>query len=365
MIEVKNLCKRYGAHHAVRDLSFNVAEGEIVGFLGPNGAGKTTTMNMLTGYLAASSGEVSIGGFNMLDEPEKCKKQIGYLPDTPPLYGDMRVDEYLDFVADIKRVKKADKPGMVARVKETVGMDDMGRRLIKNLSKGYRQRLGLAQAMIGDPKALILDEPTIGLDPKQIVEMREVIRRLGQTHTVLLSSHILPEVAAVCDRVVIINRGRIIASDTPQGLSKNHAQTNKIRVRIKGTQAAAEAALATAPVRILLDYKGIVESGTVDCDLSGADGEDIREMVFTCLSRDGLPILSMKSLDLTLEEIFLQMIQNTALDDAADDKAEAGEDTADEPAPSTHGKTDTAEAIDTKTTETEEKKGGEKLDADH
>ena len=309
MIEVKNLVKKYGRHTALNNISFNVEEGEILGFLGPNGAGKSTTMNIMTGYLASTEGDVLIGGIDIVAEPEKAKAQIGYLPETPPVYGDMRVDEYLNFVAAIKKVKSSERREMVQYVKEAVRIEDMSRRLIKNLSKGYRQRVGMAQAMIGNPKVIIMDEPTVGLDPKQIIEIREVFRNLGKKHTVILSSHIMQEVSAVCDRVMIINKGEIVASDTPERLSAKLTQGHKMSVRIKGMQDEIMEALKGYP--IIRDVKAVAsrEPGTVDLELAGEDDADIREAIFSCMSANSMPILMMKSLDLSLEEIFLQITE--------------------------------------------------------
>lgn len=308
MIEVKNLTKRYGHHVALDNISFTVEDGEILGFLGPNGAGKTTTMNIMTGYIATTEGEVFINGTEIVAEPEKAKANIGYLPDTPPVYGDMRVDEYLRFVADIKKVKSSERKQMLEDVKRVVRIEDMSTRLIKNLSKGYRQRVGLAQAMIGYPKVIIMDEPTVGLDPKQIIEMRDVVRKLGKKHTVILSSHILQEVSAVCDRVMIINKGRIVASDTTERLSSSIAKGgHTMQVRVKGEKAKILKALESYPVIRSIKEDASREPGTIDFHLSGENNMDIREAIFSCMSSNNLPILMMKSLDLTLEEIFLQI----------------------------------------------------------
>ncbi|MCL2399331.1 MAG: ABC transporter ATP-binding protein [Defluviitaleaceae bacterium] len=307
MIKVKNLTKRYGQHLALDNISFTVEEGEVLGFLGPNGAGKSTTMNIMTGYIASTEGEVHIGGIDIVAEPEKAKAQIGYLPETPPLYGDMRVDEYLNFVASIKKVKSSERKQMVAYVKEAVHIEDMSKRLIKNLSKGYRQRVGMAQAMLGNPKVIIMDEPTVGLDPKQIIEMREVFRKLGKKHTLILSSHIMQEVSAVCDRVMIINKGHIMASDTPERLAAGLAQGHKMLVRVKGDKDKILSALAD--YSIIKEVKAIAsrELGTIDFELSGDENIDIREAIFSCMSANSMPLLMMKSLDLSLEEIFLQI----------------------------------------------------------
>ena len=309
MIEVRNLTKIYGQHRAIDQINFTVDDGEIVGFLGPNGAGKTTTMNIMTGFIAATSGEVSINGLDIISDAEKAKAQIGYLPDSPPVYGDMRVDEYLNFVADIKKVKRSLRKEMLADIKRQVRIEDMSRRLIKNLSRGYRQRVGLAQAMVGYPKVIIMDEPTIGLDPKQIIEMRDVVKRLGNKHTVILSSHILQEVSAVCDRVMIINRGKIVASDTPEKLSANlNRGNNRMQVRVKGEKQKILKALADYPIIRNVDAQTGGEPGTFDLVLSGEkDDMDVREIIFKCMAKNNLPILLMKSTELTLEEIFLTL----------------------------------------------------------
>jgi len=314
LIEVKNLTKRYGQHIAVDDISFTVNEGEIVGFLGPNGAGKTTTMNILTGFISATKGEVKVGGIDILDEPEKAKKNIGYMPDNPPLYGEMLVDEFLSFVCDIKGVHSSAKKGMMKEVKDRVRIAHMGKRLVRNLSKGYKQRVGLAQALIGYPKVLILDEPTVGLDPKQIIEMRSVIKDLGKGHTLILSSHILPEVSAVCDRVIIINRGKIAAHDSSASLSSNLSRGQAFAVRFKGEREKIAAVLSgiqlfksTAPI-------STYEPGTFDFEIKGEPGIDIREAVFGVAAANDMPILQMKPQELTLEEIFLKVTGGEAFD---------------------------------------------------
>ena len=313
MIEVRNLTKIYGQHRAIDQISFTVDDGEIVGFLGPNGAGKTTTMNIMTGFIAATSGDVSINGLDIVSQAEKAKAQIGYLPDTPPVYGDMRVDEFLNFVADIKGVRRGARKEMLTDIKRQVRIEDMSRRLIKNLSRGYRQRVGLAQAMVGYPKVIIMDEPTIGLDPKQIIEMRDVVKRLGNKHTVILSSHILQEVSAVCDRVMIINRGKIVASDTPERLSASlNRGNNRMQVRIKGERQQILKALTEFPIIHNIDAQTGGEPGTIDLILSGEkDDTDIREFIFKCMAKHNLPILLMKTTELTLEEIFLTLTGDT------------------------------------------------------
>ena len=315
---------------ALDDISFSVDEGEILGFLGPNGAGKTTTMNIMTGYIACTEGDVHIGGIDIVEEPERAKAQIGYLPESPPVYGDMRVDEYLNFVAAIKNVKRSERKQMISDIKQSVRIEDMSRRLIKNLSKGYRQRVGMAQAMIGYPKLIIMDEPTVGLDPKQIIEMRDVIRSLGKQHTVILSSHIMQEVSAVCDRVMIINRGKIVASDTPEHLSVNLSQAHKMALRIKGEQEAILSALEGYPIIHEVKVIASREAGTLDLELAGDDNADIREAIFACMAANSLPILMMKSLDLSLEDIFLQLTNEEAAEAVREEDYESEDDESDE-----------------------------------
>ena len=326
MVEVRNLTKIYGQHTAVNDVSFTINEGEIVGYLGPNGAGKTTTMNIMTGYIAATRGEVTINGADIIAEPERAKANIGYLPDTPPIYGDMRVDEFLNFVAEVKKVRYADRKKMIESIKSAVHIEDMSRRLIKNLSRGYKQRVGMAQAMVGEPKVIIMDEPTIGLDPKQIIEIREVIKRLGKKHTVILSSHILQEVSAVCDRVMIINKGRIVASDTTERLSANLTSGNRMLARIKGKKDIVLDALSKYAIFTSIQADESKEAGTVDLTLSGGENVDIREAIFYCFSKHNLPILMMKPHDLSLEEIFLTITgsSNPDLSLVADDAENGG-----------------------------------------
>lgn len=325
MIEVSNLTKRFGPHTAVNNISFTVKEGEILGFLGPNGAGKTTTMNIMTGYISSNEGTVKINGIDILEKPEQAKKHIGYLPDIPPIYGDMTVLEYLDFVCDIKKVKKAEKEKMINEIIEIVKLKEVKNRLTKNLSKGYKQRVGLAQALVGFPKVIILDEPTNGLDPKQIIEMRDVIRGLSSRHTVILSSHILSEVSAVCDRVLIISRGEIVASDTPDNLSESLNKGKSIAARIKGKKErilqAAEDVAGLGEVEI----NESAEEGCWDIKINTNDEFDIREKLFNKMAREGLPILIMRPTGLSLEEIFLKVTSGEAVDDKNKEETEEAE----------------------------------------
>ena len=306
MIEVKNLVKRYGDHTAVDHLSFEIEKGKIYGFLGPNGAGKSTTMNMITGYIASTEGTVVIDGHDILEEPEEAKKCIGYLPEMPPLYFDMTVLEYLKFVADLKKIPKAKKASMIEEIMDMVKITDMKNRLIKNLSKGYRQRVGIAQAVLGYPEVIILDEPTVGLDPRQMIEMRELIRSLKKDHTVILSSHILSEVSAVCDQILIISKGELVASDTPDGLQAKLKGAGELELCVKGT---------AAQLKTLLSNLDGVESfttteaedGTVLAQVSEKADCDIREPLFYELAENRMPLLGMEKKTGSLEDIFLQL----------------------------------------------------------
>ena len=307
MIQVKNVTKRYGQHVAVDDISFTVKKGEILGFLGPNGAGKSTTMNIITGYISAADGQVLVDDIDIMEDPVEVKKKIGYLPEFPPLYVDMTVQEYLDFVYDIKKTGLArDKRREdLDRILELTKIQDMKNRLIKNLSKGYKQRVGLAQALIGDPQVLILDEPTVGLDPKQIIEIRSLIKKLGREHTIILSSHILPEVSAICERVIIINDGRIVASDTMDNLSRGLDDKNRMILRVAGSESGALKAIKTVDGVRYAEAQGVKEPDTVDI-LVEAD-MDIRRPLFHTLARAQYPILMMRPLDMSLEDIFLRV----------------------------------------------------------
>ena len=307
MIEVTDLVRRYGPHVAVDHVNFKIDKGEIVGFLGPNGAGKSTTMNILTGYLSSTEGIVKIDGRDILEYPTEIKRKIGYLPENPPLYPDMTVREYLSFAGEIKGIPPKDQKEKMNYIMETVGVTDVSKRLIKNLSKGYRQRVGLAQAMIGDPEALILDEPTAGLDPKQILEIRDLIIELGKDHTIILSSHILPEVSAVCRRILIINQGKIVADDTPENLARRILGGNHIIIRVDAAQAEVSRALGKLASISKLSFQESPESGTVEAIAEAAEDADIRRDISRALAAADVPILMMRSLDMSLEEIFLNL----------------------------------------------------------
>ena len=309
MIEVKNLVKRYGNHAAVNDLSFTVETGKVVGFLGPNGAGKSTTMNMITGYIAPTEGEVLIDGIDIMDEPELAKKNIGYLPEIPPLYPDLKVREYLSFVAELKKVSKKDRDIEVHKIMSKTKTLDVSERLIKHLSKGYKQRVGLAGAMMGNPDILILYEPTVGLDPSQIIEMRELIRELSKNHTVLLSSHIMQEISAVCDEIIIINEGKMITKDTPENITKKMVDTNGVHVVVKGDKTKLKEALRTISgiKNVSYDNDKDTEEDTTGLTIYCAEDEDIRVDLFYALAKAECPLIEMNKLDTSLEDAFLAL----------------------------------------------------------
>lgn len=310
MIEIQNLTKKYGKISAVDDISFTVEKGEIVGFLGPNGAGKSTTMNILTGFISSTSGTVKVAGYDVLENPVEVKKHIGYLPEHPPLYFDMTVDEFLDFCADLKDVPKKDWKNQKTDIMELVKITHVSHRLIKNLSKGYKQRVGLAQALVGTPDVLILDEPTVGLDPKQIIEIRKLIKALGKNHTIILSSHILPEVSAICDRVVIINKGKIVAIDTPDNLSKKLADFSRFTITVAGPESKVKDALSHVYGVKYLETSSHIKDDEFSYIIEADKDIDVRKAIFNQLATNGYPILELKSLSLSLEDIFLQLTTN-------------------------------------------------------
>ncbi len=327
MIEVTNLTKRYGKHVAVDHLSFRVEKGQIYGFLGPNGAGKSTTMNMITGYLAASEGTVVIDGKDIQKEAEAAKRCIGYLPEQPPVYMDMTVYEYLKFAAQLKGLPKKEQEAKITEVMERTWITDMRNRLIKNLSKGYRQRVGLAQAILGDPEVIILDEPTVGLDPRQIIEIRDLIRSLKEKHTVILSSHILSEVSAVCDQIMIISHGKLVASDTPEGLQNLMRGAENLQLEVKGSWETISTALSTISTIETVENRGETVDNLVQISIVAKENEDVREDVFYRLAECRLPILSMSKTTKSLEDIFLELTEDQTLEsqssEAADSPAES------------------------------------------
>ena len=319
MVEVKNLTKRYGQNLALDRVSFTVDEGSIVGFLGPNGAGKTTTMNIITGYLSATSGEVTVFGKNTLEEPNEVKKMIGYLPEQPPLYLDMTVKEYLNFMYELKKVKLP-REKHIKEICELVQISNVYNRLIGNLSKGYKQRVGIAQALLGNPPVLILDEPTVGLDPKQIIEIRTLIKNLGRNHTVILSSHILPEVQAVCERIIVINRGRLVADGATDTLAHDLSQDHRLILRAEGPEREMVHELQALPHVIDVYSLGEKEKGVYELSIEAELDTDIRRDLFALLSRKGWPMMALKNTDLTLEDLFLQL---TSSDTATQDQEPA------------------------------------------
>lgn len=313
MIEVKNLVKRYGKHLAVDHLSFTVEKGQIYGFLGPNGAGKSTTMNIMTGYLGATEGEVLVDGHSILEEPEAAKARIGYLPELPPLYGDMSVMENLQFVAELKRVPKAERSEQINKVVEMTRLEDVAQRLIKNLSKGYKQRVGLAQALLGFPPVIILDEPTVGLDPKQIIEIRDLIRELKKDHTVILSSHILSEVQEVCDHILIIHHGKLLASGSAAELETMLSGSGALKLEIKGDSGAVTELLKRVEgVESVAVSKENQEVGAVLLNLIPQQGADPREAIFRACAAANAPILTMQREHASLEQIFLELTADNA-----------------------------------------------------
>ena len=307
MIEINNLVKNYGTKFAVDDISFKVGKGEIVGFLGPNGAGKSTTMNILTGYLSSTSGEAKVGGIDILENPNEAKKLIGFLPEQPPLYMDMTVNEYLNFVYEIKGCK-LNRERHLAEIRMVTKIDDVKNRLIKNLSKGYKQRVGIAQALVGNPPVIIFDEPTVGLDPKQIIEIRNLIRNLGQTHTVILSTHILTEVQSVCDRIIIINEGKIIADERTENITRVVEENRRYSLKICGPQREIQSLLQEIPGVISVELTGERELDSYTYLVEAEKGVDIRKPVFYALSEKNYPMIGMEPLGMNLEEVFIKIM---------------------------------------------------------
>lgn len=308
MIEVKNLVKKYGNHLAIDHLNFKIEKGKIYGFLGPNGAGKSTTMNIMTGYLGATEGEVLVNGHDILKEPEEAKKYIGYLPEMPPLYTEMTVQEYLDFAAELKKIPKGERESSVGEVLKLAKLMEVKGRLIRNLSKGYRQRVGLAQALLGFPDIIILDEPTVGLDPKQIIEIRELIRNLAKKHTVILSSHILAEVREVCDYIMIIAKGKLVASDTPENLEHLMDGSESIEIEVKASPSAIREIVK--PITEIASLKiEALSDGVTAAVIETQHHEDIREQLFFAFAEKKCPLLLLKTNRASLEEIFLELTQ--------------------------------------------------------
>ncbi|MCR4780552.1 MAG: ABC transporter ATP-binding protein [Ruminiclostridium sp.] len=331
MIEVRNLTKSYGGKKAVNNISFTAEEGQVLGFLGPNGAGKSTTMNILTGYISSNEGQAFINGVDILEDPIKAKSFIGYLPEQPPLYFDMTVDEYLSFVYGLKKCRLP-KKSHLNEICEIVKLTDVRKRLIKNLSKGYKQRVGFAQALVGNPKVLILDEPTVGLDPKQIIEIRTLIKRLGKNHTVILSSHILPEVQAVCDKIVVINKGCIVANGNADTLARSLSADHKLVMQIEGGSDEIKKLLMSVSdiERVFVGRQ--VDERVWEYHIEAKENADVRRDIFRKLAARGYPILMMKSNELSLEEVFLKLTTGDEyggaekIEDKLDALGKAGED---------------------------------------
>lgn len=311
MVEVKNLVKRYGSQLAVNDVSFTVDSGEILGFLGPNGAGKSTTMNIITGYLSSTSGTVTVDGCEILEDPSGAKSKIGYLPEIPPLYVDMTVRKYLEFMFDLKRVSLPKKEH-ISEVCKVTKISDVENRLIKNLSKGYRQRVGLAQALLGNPPVIILDEPTVGLDPKQIIEMRTLIRGLGKKHTVILSSHVLSEVQATCDRIIVINQGTLVADSATSELSGTLTNSNNLLLQIIGNEVSVTSDLKNISGVNKVERIRSVSSDCTEYIVRAQKDKDVRKAIFNAMAHGEHPIILMKSAELSLEEAFLQLTNGPA-----------------------------------------------------
>lgn len=325
MIQVEHLTRRYGSQVAVKDLSFTVPTGQICGLLGPNGAGKTTTMNVLTGYLSASEGRVIISGHDILEEPMEARRQLGYLPEQPPLYPEMTVEEYLRFVAELRRVPRTQRAEQVRKAMNRVAAADMAHRLIRNLSKGYRQRVGLAAALLGDPEVLILDEPTVGLDPAQMIEFRALIRQLGRKHTVILSSHILSEVSAVCDQVLILSHGQLMAQGTPDQLAEQLAGRTRLQVLVLGD--AETAARAVRSLEGVQEVRAEEENGKTRLEITLNAGADQKQQaaVSLALAAAGCAVLQLETEALSLEDVFLQLTEFDSQEEDVSEPPEADE----------------------------------------
>mgnify|MGYP004609514715 FL=1 len=309
MIEVKNITKKYGSFTAVDNISFKIEEGEIIGLLGPNGAGKSTTMNMITGYIEPTEGEIVINGYDISKKPRKAKSQIGYMPEGVPLYSDLTVKEFVTYMAELKKVDRKTRKEKVEKIIEQTGLKDVEKKLTRNLSRGYKQRVSMAGALVGEPKILILDEPTVGLDPKQITEIRALIKELGKTHTVILSSHILSEVSQICNKVIIINKGKIVAVDTPENLEKKVASNNTTYVTVEDTENKMETIKETIPEIKEIKLIKENEDGTKQYALESDKDVDLRKIVFNEFAKENITIFEMRKADTTLEDAFMKLIE--------------------------------------------------------
>ena len=309
MIEVKNITKKYGNFTAVDNINFKIEEGEIIGLLGPNGAGKSTTMNMITGYIEPTEGEIKVEGYDISKKPKKAKAQIGYMPEGVPLYSDLTVKEFVTYMAELKKVDRKTRKEKVEKIIKQTGLKDVEKKLTRNLSRGYKQRVSMAGALVGEPKILILDEPTVGLDPKQITEIRSLIKELGKTHTIILSSHILSEVSQICNKVIIINKGKIVAIDTPENLEKKVESNNTTYVTVEDTENKIETMKEKIPE--IKDIKLIKENedGTKEYVLESDKDVDLRKIVFNEFAKENITIFEMKKADTTLEDAFMKLIE--------------------------------------------------------
>ena len=309
MIEVKNITKKYGSFTAVDNISFKIEEGEIIGLLGPNGAGKSTTMNMITGYIEPTEGEIKVEGYDISKKPKKAKAQIGYMPEGVPLYSDLTVKEFVTYMAELKKVDRKTRKEKVEKIIEQTGLKEVEKKLTRNLSRGYKQRVSMAGALVGEPKILILDEPTVGLDPKQITEIRALIKELGKKHTIILSSHILSEVSQICNKVIIINKGKIVAIDTPENLEKKVESNNTTYVTVEDTENKIETMKEKIPE--IKDIKLIKENedGTKEYVLESDKDVDLRKIVFNEFAKENITIFEMKKADTTLEDAFMKLIE--------------------------------------------------------
>ena len=308
MIEVKHVTKKYGNFTAVDDINFTIKNDEIVGFLGPNGAGKSTTMNMITGYIEPTSGKIIVNDYEISKDPKKVKRQIGYMPESTPLYNDLTVREFVNYMADLKYVKRKDKKEKVDKVLQDVGLTDVQKKLIRNLSRGYKQRVSMAGALIGDPKVLILDEPTVGLDPKQITEIRDLIRKLGKNHTVILSSHILSEVSQICEKVIIINKGKVLAVDTPSNLEEKFEEENRIFVTVEDEKNKINNFSKKIKNLKAIEFIKDKNDGTKQYELIADKSTDLRKEIFNLFPKNDINILELKKSEITLEDAFLKLI---------------------------------------------------------
>ena len=309
MIQVKNVTKKYPNVTAVDNISFEVKDGEVVGFLGPNGAGKSTTMNMITGFIEPTDGQIIINGFDISKKPKKAKKQIGYMPEGTPLYYELTVKEFVHYMAELKLVKRSERKQEVEKIMEETGLKDVENKLIRNLSRGYKQRVSLAGALVGNPDVIILDEPTVGLDPKQITEIRNLIKELGKTHTVILSSHILSEVSQICNKVIIINKGKIVAIDTPENLESKVSNKNCLYVTVEDSEDKMNTIKNKIQEIKKLELVEKNEDGTKQYMIESEDNVDLRKMIFSELAKEDITIFEMKKADTTLEDAFMKLIE--------------------------------------------------------